>query len=257
MLVEKYRDYRAGLSDTFAEPTVGYNWSNLPNPLNAIWMPYGLMLDEFSREIANSINELTDYTWRLRAWSRIVSSLTDQEKLDLTHEFIEPIATLAINLPFVIRSRFIFAAAHLCYQANRSRASWRDDFPLDRDIQFDAADRYGAAWRSYRSFKLRLERISDKGFQEATRDFRNAYNHRFSSRFVIGTTKFVTRHENLQTKQTSYSFGYLPPFELDFVADLLALQCRGSIAAFEAFQKLIGEHEASIARNNPDPASMK
>jgi hypothetical protein len=141
--------------------------------------------------------------------------LTDQEQLDLTHEFIEPIATLAVNLPFVIRSRFIFAAAHLCHQANRSQDGihWRDDFPLNHEIQFDAADRYGAPWRSYGRFKLKLERITDKTFQEATRDFRNAYNHRFSSRFVIGMTQTVTRQIDPQTKQihTAHDNGQTPP----------------------------------------------
>ena len=157
MLVDRYRQYRAALADVPAGPVVDYGWSNLPKRLNVIWMPYSQMLDEFTREIAKSINQLSDYASRLRAWSGIVAPLTDQEKLDLTHEFIEPIATLAMNLPFVVRSRFIFAAAHLCHQASRSMdAAWRDDFPLDKEIQFDAADRYGAAWRNYGRFKIKL-----------------------------------------------------------------------------------------------------
>jgi hypothetical protein len=254
MSVERYREYRAALSDTPSGPAVEYDWSGLPDRLNVIWMPYRMMLDEFSREIANGINQLTDYNCRLRTWHRIVSTLTDQEKLEVAHEFVDPIATVAVNLPFVIRSRFIFAAAHLCHQANRIQDGWRDDFPLDSDIQFDAADRYGAAWRRYGRFKLKLERIADRTFREATGDFRNAYNHRFSSRFVIGMTGTVLREVDPRTKQIFYSFGLRPPFELGVVADLLDAQCQRIVAAFRAFQILVREHEQSIVRNNPDPA---
>jgi hypothetical protein len=49
-----------------------------------------------------------------------------------------------------------------------------------------------------------------------------------------------------QTKAVSYAFGYLQPLPLDVITELLTDQCRRGYAAFDAFQELIMEHEASI-----------
>ena len=55
-----------------------------------MWMPYSEMFDEFSQEIANSLNDLTNYTHRLKAWDVVLDTKTDGEKLDAAHEFIDP-----------------------------------------------------------------------------------------------------------------------------------------------------------------------
>jgi hypothetical protein len=124
MSLELYRRYLATVeATTFDGQLVAYGWGNLPGPLNVMWMPYREMFDEFSREIANSLNDLTNYTHRLKAWNLVVSSMTDREKMTAAHEFIDPVATIALVLPYVIRSRFMFATAHLCHHANRSRES--------------------------------------------------------------------------------------------------------------------------------------
>lgn len=253
MLIELYRQYREALDATVhgAQPVV-YNWGNLPNPLSGVWLPYSEMFNEFSREIANSLNTLNDYSLRLKAWNTVIAPLNEQEKLGAVHEFIDPIATIGLNLPYVIRSRFIFAAAHLSHQANRSRedASWRDDFPLDSEVYFEAADKFGAPWRAYPAFKRCIEKFGNKKYQTATRDFRNAYNHRFSPRFVIGITQFVTREVDADAKSIRYSFGGVPALNLDLIAGLLDEQYQRGTEAFSAFQALVREHEASIATNN-------
>jgi hypothetical protein len=149
MSIEPYRQYLAAFETTASEGTVmPYEWDRLPKSLSVGWIPYRYMFDEFSREIANSLNQLTNYARRLKTWSVVISSMADQEKLDAAHEFINPVAIVGLTLPYVIRSRFIFAVAHLCHQANRSRdgVKWRDDFPLDDEIYFDVADKYGAGW---------------------------------------------------------------------------------------------------------------
>jgi len=248
MTIKLYEKYLAAAKITpWSGVPVPYHWGGLPKSLSIGWLAYGQMFEEFSGEIANSLNLLNDYAFRLKVWSTLVPPMNDQEKLDATHEFIEPIATLALNLPYIIRSRFIFAIAHLCHQANQSKEgdAWKDDLPLDDELFFVHADKYGTAWRSYRRCKLRLEKLGDKKFQIATLDFRNSYNHRFSPRVVIGITQIVTRR--LSSSGVSYTFGGLQPLQLDFVANLLAEQFNRGQAAFEAFQKLVREHEASIA----------
>lgn len=108
MLVELYRQYREALDATvYGARPIAYDWGELPNPLNGVWLPYSEMFNEFSREIANSLNEMNDYSFRLRTWNTVIAPMNDQEKLDAVHEFVDPIATIGLNLPYVIRSRFI------------------------------------------------------------------------------------------------------------------------------------------------------
>lgn len=251
MSIELYERYLAADAATkFDGKYMPYEWSGLPKSLTNGWTPYSEMFQEFSREIANSLNQLTEYAHRLKVWSVLVSSMSDQEKLDAAHEFIDPLATVGLNLPYVIRSRFTFAVAHLCHQANRARdgRNWQDDFPLDSCVHLNTADKYGAGWLTYKPLKRRLERISDKTYQAKTRDFRNLYNHRFSPQAVIGITQIVERHVDTSTNHVAYTFKAVPPLTVPTIAELLRDQCDRSYAAFEAFQKLIKEHhEVSIA----------
>lgn len=211
-------------------------------------MPYHLMFQEFSREITNSVNQLVSYTHRVKAWSVVLSDLSEQTTFEVLNEFIEPMATVALNLPYVLRSRFIFATAHLAHQANRARegTAWEDNLPFDREIVSHTADKFGAKWQTYPQLKKSLEKISGKDYQETTSDFRNKYNHRFSPRVVIGHVGFVTRIEDATTKNISYGFGELAPLSLQRVASLLDDQCRYTHQALTAFKLLIKEFEGAI-----------
>lgn len=249
MTIERYRQYKRTLKTTpFRGKFVPYGWGELPHSLYMSWMPYSQMFNEFSREIANAVNELTRHAHELAAWRDVLAPLKQQQQLNVAIEFIDSPATVALNLPYVIRSRFIFAAAHLCHQANQARksSSWKDDFPLDRDVWFEAADKYGKGWKRYSALKTRMEKIGAKDYQQGTRDFRSAYNHRFSPRIVLGTSQVVTRRVDQSTGAVSYGFGGTPALTLPLVVDLLEDQCQHCYQAFDAFQKLVREHETAI-----------
>jgi hypothetical protein len=248
MSIKLYGKYQEAAKTTpFDGRYMDYEWNELPKTLDLTWMAYSMMFCEFSHELANSLNQLTNYAHSLKAWNVVISSLDDEEKLDAKVKFIDAIATISLNLPYVIRSRFIFAGAHLCHQANRSRnrKAWQDDLPLDDEIYFSEADKYGDGWRCYKQFKRRIEKIGNKAYQTAAHDFRNAYNHRFSPQVVIGLTGFVTRQIDTAGK-VSYRFGYTPALTLDVVVTLLREQCSSGYAAFEGFRNLVREHAASI-----------
>ncbi|WP_176000643.1 integrase [Burkholderia vietnamiensis] len=250
MSTYRYRQYRAALK---AAPLKGkfmpYGWGALPQRLSGDWIAYAEMFNEFSQELANTINDLTRYTHQLTAWRDVVDKLDDEGKFNVAVEFVDPLATIALNLPYVIRSRFIFAAAHLSHQAGRTMVpkGWKDDLPLDDEIYFEQADAVGGQWKTYTKFKTKLERISDRAYQVKTKNFRNTYNHRFSPRVVLGQMNIVTRHVDAKTKQVSYGFGSTPPLTLRLVVELLEEQCQRCYKAFEAFQKLVQEHEKAIS----------
>lgn len=190
-----YTRYRAELDAT---PVGGqwmpYQWWKLPDRLSGIWMPYGQMLDEYARELANIINDLTHHVHRLRAWHLVVDKLSDEDKLATTHEFIDLLATVALGMPYAIKSRFAVAAGHLCHQANQTKdiKGWTDDFPSG-NLYLHHIDPFCKGWDKYRPFMLAVEPIAGKAFRETSNNFRHAYNHGFSSHFVIGMSGVVER----------------------------------------------------------------
>ncbi|WP_406626406.1 hypothetical protein [Acidovorax sp. SDU_ACID1] len=114
MTVYRYRQYRAALKAVaFTGKYMPYEWGSLPPKLPFSWAAYSGMFQEFSQELANIVNDLTRYTHQLKGWRDLVHAFNDKARMDVAIEFIEPLGTLALNLPYVIRSRFIFAAAHL------------------------------------------------------------------------------------------------------------------------------------------------
>ena len=120
-------------------------------------------------------------------------------------------------------------------------ANWRDDFPNDRALYLNDIEPFCTSWQSYRAFKLRVEPISGASFKRATKDFRNAYNHRFSARFLIGMSAMATRIAD-DDDRVCYGIGGSEPIKLDQIADLLATERDNCYQAFEAFQALIEEH---------------
>ncbi len=242
-----YRNYRRALK---AEPFTGcfmpYGWSPLPDRLGAQWLAYSEMLGEFSRGLANVINDLTHAERRLRAWAQVVAPLSDRAKLNATHEFIDPVAIVAVNLPYVIRARFAFAAAHLCHQANQVRVEdWQDDLPLDSELTSNQAGRVGRPWKRYGRLQKALDVINGADYVEATRNFRNVYTHRLEPRFVIGITGVVTRRP--KPGGAIYEIGGQPALDLSEVAAALVVQRDRCYAAFENFRALVEEHGRAIA----------
>lgn len=224
-----------------------YRWWTLPDPIGGLWMPYVEMLGDYASELANVINNLTRDVHRLHAWARVVAPLSDIGKLAASHEFIDTLGTVALGRPYAIKSRFAFAAGHLCHQANMTKdlSGWRDEFPSDRALYLDHIEPVCSGWRRFRSFKRRVEPIAGAAFKAATDDFRNAYNHRFSARFVVGMSAMVTRATDAGGS-VSYSIGGRDPLDLDRMADLLAIERDHCYRAFEAFQALVGEQTAEI-----------
>lgn len=246
-LYRAYREARAGLD--LVGRFMPYRWYELPEKLSAIWMAYGQMLNEFSTELANTLNNLTNHVQRLQAWAIVIEPMGTDEKMAATHEFIDVLATNAVNLPYAIKSRFAFAAAHLCHQANMTRdfAGWQDDLPLDIEIDLNTSGIYGRGWgRTFNRFKRAVEMIGARAYRDATGDFRNAYNHRFSPRFVIGMTGMVTRNRNKQSGEFYYGFVGREPLALTDIVSLLTTECRHCYTAFEALQTLVEEQIGAI-----------
>ncbi len=248
MLSDVYADYERALDAVGRDGRImPYRWSGLPDTLSFAWLPYRHMFDEFSQGISNGINSLTDYVGRIIAWDAVIAGMDEDQLFEIKHAFIEPVATVALGLPYVIQNRFLFAAAHLCHQANFARdpSSWVDNLRLDEDINLDDANKHGRGWRKYTRFKTRLEKVDSQAYRDDTDDFRNTYTHRFPPGIVLGVTGIVRREET-EAGGFRYAIGGRDPLLLRAIADTLKRQCQASYLAFDAFQNLVREHEARI-----------
>lgn len=131
--------------------------------------------------------------------------------------------------------------AHLSHQANRARLpEWVDDLPEDDEIYLETTDKVGRGWRRYGRFKARLQTIGGQDYRDATGNFRNLYQHRFSPRISQGMSQMVSRRVG-PDGSVSYGIGGRTPLSLTGICDALLPQRNRSYAAFEAFQVLVGE----------------
>jgi hypothetical protein len=228
-------------------PLAPYRWDNLNKALPFEFAAYSQFLKEHSSELSNSINDLQMYIVSLKAWEKVISSLEDQELFHAISEFVSPIATLAITLPYVIRSRFIYSVAHLSHQANqiKLKALWCDDLPIDDEIYFKEADKYGSQWKCYKKLKLSLENIANKSYNQTMQDFRNSYNHRYSPRIELGITGLVKRNV-YNDGRVSYGFGYIEPILLKDAIPSLIEQHSFCLKAYEKYQSLVNEQTNEI-----------
>lgn len=245
-LVGLYQSYREALDQGPHDGRMmDYRWWVLPDRLDGSWIIYSQMLEEFATELANAINDLTHCVDRLAAWAKVVAPLGDEDRHEATHEFIDQLGTVALGLPYAIKSRFTFAAGHLCHQANRTneQVPWEDNFP-EKNLYLNDIDPFCRSWRRFRAFKLSVERIAARTFKDATDDYRNRYNHGFASRLLLGFTGLVTREVN--NGRVSYAIGGRPPLDLDSMADVLRGERDQCYAAFSRFQLLVAEQIAAI-----------
>lgn len=238
--IEEEEQVKSGLS------IMPYNWCSLKNPLPICWMAYDTFLEEHARELANSINEFRRYIVSLSVWEKVIDGLDQEEKHQILIWFISPIATIAINMPYIIRSRFIYSISHLSHQANRLKSnSWVDDLPIDEEIYFKEADKYGKPWNKYAATKLSIEKIANKSYAEGTKNFRNKYNHRYSPKIEIGITGLVERMVKEDGK-VSYGFGQTDPLMLIDIIPLLRKQHEICFEAFKRYQDLVREQIVEI-----------
>jgi len=243
-MLEAYKAFlerRAGVTlEIHAAP---YNWYQLPNELPTYLIAYSQMLNEHARELANSLNEMRQFIINLKGWSEVLDQTESYEKRrQIVFEFVNPVATLAINLPYVIRTRFVYSITHLSHQANQlKQLPWSDDLPIDNRIYSEKADKYAGTWKKYSKLKRCLEKISNKKYQANTLNFRNKYNHRYSPRIELGITNLVTRYVG-NNGEVSYGIGCVEPLKLKEILPLLIEQHSMSMRAFILYQDLVNEH---------------
>lgn len=234
-----------------------YHWWTLPDPVSIRWLPYSSMLTDYAGDLANSVNDLTQNVRRLRAWAVVVAQMTDAEKLEIAHEFVGMLGIASLTAPYAIKSAFAMAAAYLSHQANQAKdpTTWKDELPNELKY-LNHVDPIARRWKRYSRFKTRVEAVGGRRFQAESEDFRNAYNHGFEPRLLVGFTNGIRRVADRTTGAVAYEIGGTPPLDLNRVADLLEAECKLCYLAFTAFQSLIAEQIQAIEAAEATPETQ-
>ncbi|HDL7449755.1 TPA: hypothetical protein PXN62_003413 [Yersinia enterocolitica] len=244
--IEAYREYRQEKTKVSMNGKLApYDWvpSNASGPREIIYIT---LLDEHHRELSNSINHLARSICKLEAWSMVIKDKDDKEKLNLVIEFIDDIATITLNLPYVIRSRFIVSITKLSHQANLIKLkNFNDELPLDKFIYMEHFDMYTASWKCFRKLKPALEKINNKAYQGETGDFRSKYNHRYSPKIEVGISELIKRDKDIEGN-VIYSFNKTPPLKLENIITALKKQHEYCLKVYELYQNLIAEQLESF-----------
>lgn len=173
--------------------------------------------------------------------------------MEALFEFVDPIATIALTLPYAIQCRFYFAIAHLCHQANKVKLKnrWDDDLPEDRKIGANVAKARGVHWSQFPALDASVAKLFSSDHQSNTDEFRHKFTHRAPTQVILGHSAFVRRSKNKITSQLIYEFGDRPPLNVKLLADELAQEFSRCIVAFDDFKTLIAEQVELIKINNP------
>jgi len=223
-----------------------YKWLIMPKVLSIELMTYSQMLFEHVQELSDSINELHLYTNNLMAWEKVIKKIDKGIKYELAREHIVPYATLAINIIFVLKYRFIYSVAHLCNQANivKFNKEWEDFLPNDEEITFDHANFAGTHWKEYKKLKLSIEKIGNKIFNDSTKNFINKYNYRYPPAVEVGDFEFLER--KIINKKTTYCIVSADSLKLKVLIPALTDQYKLLLSVYENYKKLISSQVDSV-----------
>lgn len=214
---------------------------------------YRDLASDTARDLANGINHLIDLTKRLEAWLTVITGRDIGEKSRLLHEFVQDLTTMGLLSPYTLKSRFYFAIAHLCHQANGVRQGkegkeWSDDFatlPEDWKICQETAIKHAERWHAWRKLNRNLNKVDAGDYKKATRDFRNKHTHRFTPRVELGITQTVVRVPE-DGGRPSYVIEGVEPIELKIVVENLKKQNHWLSMSYQEFRNLIVEQSATV-----------
>lgn len=243
---------------------IKYRTIEFPNQYDLTQQPkhlyfFSIYAEEALRELANSINQLASLTQNLEAWGKILKDLSTEEKLQLLNEFIETQASIAINLPYTIKARFLFAVAHISHQANSARMGneWIDDFkvlPQDHEIHHEHANQMARGWKSWKKLNKALSKVDSSDFKAATKSYRSKYTHRFTPHIEVGHFEFASRRPRIKSESYPdplshapvYCIGGSEPLSASEVTDELKKQCSLFSQSFFQFERLVSEQKSTI-----------
>jgi hypothetical protein len=248
--IDAYINYRDRIETTewFSKP-LSYNQIIAPTNVSGYQGFYRMMLMGHANQLPDDINDLLRTTVSLSVWADIIENYGTEDRLYLLVEFVNPIAFFALNLPYAIKSRFIFSITHLCHQANRFKISdYKDDLTNDKNIKKSTMDDRCSCWEGYSSFKESLNKICNEEYNQKTKEYRHKFHHRLPIEIEVGVTGLMSRMKN--GNSVSYRLGGIQPLSINNLIPVLQNQFHAASECYSKYIGIINEHFQTIGWNN-------
>jgi len=196
--------------------------------------------------LTNEVNSFGQGLQKLAAWACVLKTADTEVKHELLVEFVMPLATHALNLPFALKNRFAFAAMRLSDEANR--ISKNETCKLKKTSDDSKAPNtwnefwnYGAPWSSCASVRGAVEEIFPdlKSRLRPIDTHRDRYVHRIPQYLGLGvleTASVEWDHNKWTVKRTE-----LPALDLDEIVAVLTPYHQASLQAHAALCALANE----------------
>lgn len=234
------------------------------------WPTMGdMLIEDELRELTNNLNAWLGALRRWHAWQIVMDDYSEDERWELEHEFVTPLATYCLFQPSALRDTIIFVVTNGMHQVLRSversypdrleldQAPWeKPSYPTRRKKEAQLAH-IVARWPEGALLLAALRKLDDQSNRHATSDFRNRASHSIAPRFSRGITRTVTRAVVQATRMEpkgdgyfhavavpgqisiSYGFGGTDPLDLNQVREVNVQQFEVAVACFDHYVTLL------------------
>lgn len=251
--VELYLQWRDVQDELEPKPAVAKYTSFLDDA--AIWLSvndFAINAKQQLQDMANFVNEFAFNYQKLRAWERILPALSDQERLDVLIEFVDPIVYLCVGAPAALKGRFHYSIEATSHLANEHRVTGWTYSPPPTHSSFAAARSQAELWESWPNLRDCLGVLNNREFKKHVDEFRDHFHH--------GNPRLVEFGEKLMAWRDVHGrvVGVEPAISLATLVKALAPQQSASVAAYDAYVALVAEQHSSMMANNPvQPDSLR
>lgn len=242
--IDFYRQFREGLPQAIDLELAPYPRPFAGGEFNVRAILFHQVAQDALREIANTINDFGRYLSHLDAWTPIYEGAGEDDRSVLLLEHIRPLLTLALNAPYSIRGRIIYAACASSQHA-RNFTTWPGNRPDWRSDHADmrTAKRLAEPWAAWPTLAAALGRLEAEELAGATGDFRNHHHHGHPRSIGVG---YVASIRRLPGDRESWSMGEEGPLSPAELIPRLVPEHAAALEAFRAYLALVIEqHEAA------------
>lgn len=229
-------------------------------------------------EIQETINTVNSWGMHLHdwcAWNSVVESYeTDEDRGQLLHHFVEPLAFFCMHQPSAVSDRLMLLTETLLHQANRlvepgyvdrlDQDRLRPGQGLRRSDRRKQVIRLGQRWTRFNVFLAALDTMNDSAYRKLSRNFRDLSVHSFAPRLMVGQIMRAVRSiepwqetvkqpcggyllvDHPTKKGVSYTMSVLEPFPLSNAYSASLSEYQKVMTAMSAFSELLEEMCASM-----------
>jgi hypothetical protein len=185
--------------------TLGVIYSNVPyhnfgdnGRFSGVGFLAATMASEHIITVTNTVNRFCFDLHALIYWSKLLESVSEDEKLMALIEFLIQVSNQCLAAPYLIKQTLIKSICKVSHQTNRLCVESQTENSLkpDKDLDFKQAAKLAKHFKSWQGMHDAFSLLNDEGFVTASDDYRNRFNHGFPRRIEHGHSMIIERVEN-------------------------------------------------------------